>query len=157
MCQSQISFQTKSSKSNTSELLCLSRLPATLMMIRSKMNELAWRHHFPNISLWEIFRCWRAAHSLVSGPVWPKFELVWDFMHVIVTWSRWTNWLQRYSSSKVWNFCHSRASNSKTSGLIRPKIEFVRSPMRYQQLWWWFNKKWTRDTIFPLLSLREIF
>ena len=38
-------------------------------------------------------------------------------------WSRLTNWLQRYSSSKVWNFRHSRASNSKMSGLIRPKIE----------------------------------
>ena len=42
-------------KSNTSELLCLSWLPATLMMIRSKMNKLAWRHHFPIISVWEIF------------------------------------------------------------------------------------------------------
>ena len=44
-----------SPKSNLIELLCLSWLPATLMMIRSKMNELAWRHHFPIISLWEIF------------------------------------------------------------------------------------------------------
>ena len=62
MCQGQISFQktykwameTRGPKSNSSELLCLSWLPATLMMIRSKMNELAWRHHFPIISLWEI-------------------------------------------------------------------------------------------------------
>ena len=38
-------------------------------------------------------------------------------------WSRLANWLQRYSSSKVWNFRHSRASNSKMSGLIQPKIE----------------------------------
>ena len=36
-------------KSNSSDLLCLSWLPATLMMIRSKMNELAWRQHFPII------------------------------------------------------------------------------------------------------------
>ena len=43
-------------KSNLSELLCLSWLPATLMMIRSKMNELAWRQHFPIVSLWEIFK-----------------------------------------------------------------------------------------------------
>ena len=42
-------------KSNSSKLLCLSWLPATLMMIRSKMNELAWRQHFPIIRLWEIF------------------------------------------------------------------------------------------------------
>ena len=42
-------------KSNSTELLCLSWLPATLMMIRSKMSELAWRHHFPIINLWEFF------------------------------------------------------------------------------------------------------
>ena len=42
-------------KSNSSKLLCLSWLPTTLIMIRSKMNVLAWRHHFPIISLWEIF------------------------------------------------------------------------------------------------------
>ena len=43
--------------------------------------------------------------------------------------SRLTNWLQRYSSSKVWNFRHSRANNSKMSGLIRPKIELDRAFM----------------------------
>ena len=42
-------------KSNSTKLLCLSWLPATLMMIRSKMNELAWRHYSPIISIWEIF------------------------------------------------------------------------------------------------------
>ena len=72
-------------KSNSTELLCLSWLPATLMMIRSKMNELAWRHHFPIISLRDFFRRSRAANSVVSGPIHPKFELVRDFMHVLVT------------------------------------------------------------------------
>ena len=43
-------------KSNSSKLLCLFWLPATLMMIWSKMNALAWRQHFPIISLWEIFK-----------------------------------------------------------------------------------------------------
>ena len=60
-------------------------MPVLLMMIRSKMNELAWRHHFPIISLWEFFRSSRAANSIVSGPIWPQFELVRDFMHVLVT------------------------------------------------------------------------
>ena len=32
-----------------------------------KMNELAWRHHFPIISLWEIFRRSRAANSIVQS------------------------------------------------------------------------------------------
>ena len=42
-------------KSNSSKFLCLFWLPATLMIVWSKMNELAWRQHFPIISLWEIF------------------------------------------------------------------------------------------------------
>ena len=39
----------------------------------------------PIISLWEIFRRSRAANSVVSGPIWPKFKVVRDFMHVLVT------------------------------------------------------------------------
>ena len=49
------------------------------------------------------------------------FPLPNDATHKI--WTRLANWLQRYSSSKVWNFRHSRASNSKMSGLIRSKIK----------------------------------
>ena len=74
-----------SPQSNSTKLLRLSWLPATLMMIRSKMNELAWRQHFPIISLWEIFRRSRAANSVVSSPIWLKFELIRGFMHVLVT------------------------------------------------------------------------
>ena len=33
----------------------------------------------------KFFRLSRAANSVVSGPIWPKFELVRDFMHVLVT------------------------------------------------------------------------
>ena len=32
----------------------------------------------------KFFRCSRAANSIVSGPIWPKFELVRDFMHVLI-------------------------------------------------------------------------
>ena len=35
-------------------------------------------------SMWVFFRCSRAANSVVSGPIWPKFELVRDFLHVLV-------------------------------------------------------------------------
>ena len=67
-------------KSNLTELLCLSWLPAHLMMIRSKMNELAWRHYksMGNVLDAQVV-------SVVSGQIWPKFKLVWDFMHVLVT------------------------------------------------------------------------
>ena len=70
---------------NSSKILCLSWLPASLTKIQSKMNELAWRHHFPIISQWEIFRRSRAPNSVVSGPIWPKFELDRDIMPVLVT------------------------------------------------------------------------
>ena len=69
--------------SNSFEILCPSWLPASLTKIRSKMNELAWRHHFPIISLWEIFQTLKAPNSVGSGPIWPKFNL--DFMPVLVT------------------------------------------------------------------------
>ena len=70
---------------NSSEILWLSCLPASLTKIRTKINELAWRHHFPIISLWEICRRSRVANSIVSGPFWPKVKLLQDFMHVLVT------------------------------------------------------------------------
>ena len=62
-----------SPKSNSSELLCLSWLPATLMVIRSKMNELAGRQHFPIIVHGNFFRRSKVANSVVSGPIWPIF------------------------------------------------------------------------------------
>ena len=40
---------------------------------------------FPIISLWEFFRRSRAANSVVGGPSWPKFELIQDIMHVLIT------------------------------------------------------------------------
>ena len=50
-----------------------------------------------------------------------------DATHII--WSRLACWLQRYSSSKVWNFRHTRASNSKMTGRIRPKIKLNKAFM----------------------------
>ena len=45
-----------------------------------------WRHHFPHYkSMGVFFRCSRADNSVVGGPIWPKFELVQDNMHVLVT------------------------------------------------------------------------
>ena len=52
------------------------------------MNELAWRQHFPIISLWEFLDAhglFLDAYSVVSGPTWPTIELVRDFKHVLVT------------------------------------------------------------------------
>ena len=42
-----------------------------------------WRHHFAHYkSMGVFFRCSRADNSVVGGPIWPKFELVQDNIHV---------------------------------------------------------------------------
>ena len=77
-------------------------------------------------------------------------------------WSDLVNWLQRYSSSKVWNFRHSRASDSKMNGLIRPEIErerafmpvLVTSTLDDDSM----KNKWvTMETPFPIINLWEFF
>ena len=40
---------------------------------------------FSNYKSMGFFRRSRAANSAVSSPIWLKFELVQDFMHVLVT------------------------------------------------------------------------
>ena len=50
-----------------------------------------------------------------------------DATHKIL--SRLTDWPQRYSSSEVQYFRHSRASNSKVSSLISPEIKLIRAFM----------------------------
>ena len=61
-------------------------LPASIKRIGSKTTKKKWRHHFPHYkSIGVFFRCSRADNSVVGGPIWPKFELVQDNMHVLVT------------------------------------------------------------------------
>ena len=94
--------------------------------IGSKTTEKRWRHHFPHFeSIWDF--CCHGNQSF--DPICPKTlcslsHHLNDATHKI--WSRLANWLHRYSSSKVWNFCHSRASNSKMNGPLRPKIKLDR-------------------------------
>ena len=101
--------------SNLSETSCMSSLPVStcIKRIRSKVTEKRWRHHFPHYKSMRAFCCHRhqtfdpiclkTLYSLcphpvmlhikfdqdrptvVNGPIWPKFELVRDFMHILVT------------------------------------------------------------------------
>ena len=66
--------------SNSSEMLWMSSLPASMKKIRSKMKALVWTQHYT-----EIFRRARADNSGVGVGIWPKFELIQAFMHVLVT------------------------------------------------------------------------
>ena len=101
----------------------MSSLPASIKRIRSKTTEKRWRHHFPHYKSMGAF-CYHGNQGF--EPICPKTlcslsPIPGDATHKI--WSRLANWLQRYLSSNVWNFRHSRASNAIMSGLIQPKIE----------------------------------
>ena len=63
--------------SNSSKILCMSSLPASLKRIGSIATEKKWWRWF--------FRRSRAANSIVSGGIWPKFKLSQAFMHVLIT------------------------------------------------------------------------
>ena len=63
--------------SNSSEILWMSSLPTNLKCILSIATEKKWQHRF--------FRRSRAANSQVSSGIWPKFELIQAFMHVLIT------------------------------------------------------------------------
>ena len=63
--------------SNSSEMLWMSLLPASMKKIRSKMKALEWTQQF--------FSRARADNSGVGVGIWPKFELIQAFMHVLVT------------------------------------------------------------------------
>ena len=88
--------------SNLSEILYMSSFPASIKRIGSKATEKRWRHHFPHYkSMGNFFRCSRAANSTVSGLIWPKFELVRDFMHVLITLKR----IGSKTTEKRWRHC----------------------------------------------------
>ena len=51
-----------------------------------KTTEKKWKHHFPHYKSMGVFlRRSRAANSIVGGPIWLKFELIHNIMHVLVT------------------------------------------------------------------------
>ena len=66
--------------SNSFEMLWMSSLPATMKNIRSKMKALEWSQHYT-----AFFTRARADNSGVGVGIWPKFELIQAFMHVLVT------------------------------------------------------------------------
>ena len=66
--------------SNSVETLWLSSLPAKVKKIQSKIEALECSQHYTS-----IFQTTRADNSGVGGGIWPKFELIQAFMHVLDT------------------------------------------------------------------------
>ena len=55
------------------------------MKSQSKNERASLETPFSHYVYGKFFRCSRAPNSVGSGPIWPKFELVHDFMPVIFT------------------------------------------------------------------------
>ena len=77
-----------------------------------------------------FFRCSRAAYSVVGGPIWPKFELNQDIMHVLITCKFEKDRINSNREKVVTSiFRRSRAANSIVSGGIWPKFKLIQAFM----------------------------
>ena len=53
---------------NSSEMLWMFSLPASMKKIRSKMKALEWTQHFPHYNLWELFVAMETRVPILPGP-----------------------------------------------------------------------------------------
>ena len=63
--------------SNSSEILWMSSLPASMKKIRSKMKSLEWTQHLPHYNSMVAME--------TSVRIWPNFELIQALIHVLIT------------------------------------------------------------------------
>ena len=83
MCQGQISFQKIQTHPSFNACSCYMKVSKGS---NQKQQRKSGNTIFPIISSIGVFlRCSRAANSVVGGPIWPKFELIHNIMHVLVT------------------------------------------------------------------------
>ena len=87
----------------------------------------------------------RAANSVVGGPIWPKFELIHNIMHVL------GNFFRR-----------SRAANSVIRERIRPNFELMQALMyiivtcKYKKDPIKKQPRKRDDALFPIITLWEL-
>ena len=109
--------------SNSSEILCLSLLLTSLIMIRLKIMVLLCPQNFLYYKSMGK-KNWRsvACNSEANSPIWPVIELVQYFMLVFAT-CKWRRYVHNiFSIIKLWEFFqHSRASHSEANSRSVPK------------------------------------
>ena len=112
---------------NIFKFSCTSSSPAIMKMIQLKMKELEWSQHFSYYKPMGFFsRRSRAAYSAALSLICPNFELVRDFMVVLITCKRKED-LIKNEGAIVHNIIHqffrrSRADNSRVGCDIWPKL-----------------------------------
>ena len=83
MCQGQISFQKIQTHPSFNACSCYMKVSKGS---NQKQQRKGGNTIFPIIrSIGVFLRRSRAANSVVGGPIWPKFELIHNIMHVLVT------------------------------------------------------------------------
>ena len=114
--------------SNSSKILRMSLLPASIKRIGSKTTKKRWRQHFPNYKSMGAFFCHgNQSFDLICPKTLCSLSLIPMMLHIKYD----QDWLTGFRDIQVQNFLHSRASNSKMSGLIWPKFELDRAFMPF--------------------------
>ena len=105
----------------------MSSLPASMKRIGSKTTEKRWRHRFPHYKSMGAFCC----HGNQSfDPIFPQTLCTLSSTPVMLHIKFDQDWPTGFRDIQVQKceiFGHSRASNSKMSSLIPPKIELDRA------------------------------
>ena len=113
--------------SNSSDILWMSSLLASMKKIQSKMKALEWTQHFPH------YNCMVAMET--SGRIWPNFELIQALIHVLITCKYEKNPIKNSGENVMTSFSplkvygdfsrRSRAANSAVLSPIWPNFELV--------------------------------
>ena len=83
MCQGQISFQKIRTQPSFNACSCYMKVSKGS---NQKQQRKSGNTIFPIIrSMGVVLRRSRAANFIVGGPIWPKFKLIYNIMHVLVT------------------------------------------------------------------------
>ena len=99
--------------SNSSEILWMFSLPASMKKIRSKMKALEWTQHFPHY-IWELFVAMETRVPILPGPnIMQSIPHPSDASDKI--WLRLAHWLRRYSSLKM--FTDAR-TDARSTGIL---------------------------------------
>ena len=108
-------------------------LPANSKRIELKTIKKEWRHQFIPLQVYGVInRCPRADNPRVIGPIWPKFEIFLDIMHVLVNYKMNSKLIGSITIEKKWRLQflrRSRAAYTVVLGLILSNFECIQAFM----------------------------
>ena len=79
-----------------------------------------------------LFRCSRADYSILCGPIWSKFQLILDIMHVLDTYKFKIDQMKSKREKRQLNFFRgSRTANSMVQGWIWLNFKLIQALMYF--------------------------